>query len=263
MVVDLEKRTYLLVTGASRGIGQRMAVDVSAKLKAGSLIVLLARSEQGLAQTKASITALGNDLNVITFSIDLSSATATQFQELLAKSLDGTKASNFERAFIIHNAGSVGDVSKSAIDVSDTTVWQQYYHMNVFSVISLNCEFFRAFNCLPKIVVNISSKCGIEPYASMSFYCSGKAARNMYFRVLATEQADEDVVVLNYAPGAIDTDMTVLVQRESINKELAGFFKMQRDTKTMLTTEQTTKKFLLVLEAQKFKSGDHVDYWDE
>ncbi|XP_054730704.1 sepiapterin reductase [Anastrepha obliqua] len=263
MVLDLEKRTYLLVTGASRGIGQRMAVEVSAKLKAKSLIVLLARSEQGLAETKAHIEALGKDLKVCIFSIDLSSATATQFQELLAKSLQGTRVSDFERAFIIHNAGSVGDVSKSAVDVSDTTVWQQYYHMNVFSVVSLNCEFFRTFTGVPKVVVNISSKCGIEPFASMSFYCSGKAARDMYFRVLATEQADEDVVVLNYAPGAIDTEMTVLVQRESMNKELAGFFKMQRDTKTMLTTTQTTKKFLQVLEEQKFKSGDHVDYWDE
>ncbi|XP_067639855.1 sepiapterin reductase [Eurosta solidaginis] len=265
MVLDLEKRTFLLVTGASRGIGQRMAVEVTAKLKSSSFVVLLARSETGLAQTKAEIEALQlKDLKVYTFSIDLSTATATQFQEILTKSLKDAKAKDFERAFIIHNAGSVGDVSKGAVDVADTNIWQQYYHMNVFSAISLNCEFFRAFTGVPKLVVNITSKCGIEPFASMSFYCSGKAAKEMYFRVLANEQPNvEELVVLNYAPGAIDTQMTVLVQRDSINKELADFFKMQRDTKTMLTTEQTTKKFLQVLQEQKFKSGDHVDYWDE
>lgn len=263
MVLDLEKRTYLLVTGASRGIGQCMAIEVASKLKAGSLIALLARSEQGLLNTRAGIEALGKDLKVCTFSTDLSLATATQFRELLEKSLEGVNASDFERAFIIHNAGTVGDVSKSAVDVSDTLVWQQYFHVNVFSVISLNCEFFRVFSGTPKVVVNITSKCGIEPFASMSFYCSGKAAREMYFQVLATEQALGNVLVLNYAPGAIDTEMTKEVQRISINKELVGLFKMQRDTKTMLTTEQTTRKFLQVLQEQKFKSGDHVDYYDE
>ncbi|XP_014098826.1 sepiapterin reductase [Bactrocera oleae] len=263
MVLDLEKRTYLFVTGASRGIGQCMAIEVATKLKAGSVIVLLARSEQGLLNTKERIEALGNDLKVCTYSTDLSLATATQFRELLEKSLKGVKVSDFERAFIIHNAGTVGDVSKSAVDVSDAHVWQQYYYVNVFSVIALNCEFFQVFSGTPKVVVNITSKCGIEPFASMSFYCSGKAAREMYFRVLATEQALDDVLVLNYAPGAIDTEMTEQVQRDSTNKELVGLFKMQRDTKTMLTPEQTTRKFLQVLQEQKFKTGDHVDYYDD
>ncbi|XP_018800668.1 PREDICTED: sepiapterin reductase [Bactrocera latifrons] len=263
MVLDLEKRTYLFVTGASRGIGQRMSIEVAAKLKPGSIIVLLARSEQGLLNTKESIEALGNDLKVYTYSTDLSLVTATQFRELLEKSLKGVKISDFERAFIIHNAGTVGDVSKSAVDVSDANVWHQYYYVNVFSVISLNCEFFRVFSGTPKVVVNITSKCAIEPFASMSFYCSGKAAREMYFRVLATEQALDNVVVLNYAPGAIDTEMTEQVQRESTNKELVGLFKKQRDNKTMLTPEQTTAKFLQVLQEQKFKTGDHVDYYDE
>ncbi|XP_004527440.1 sepiapterin reductase [Ceratitis capitata] len=263
MVLDLEKRTFLLVTGASRGIGQRMAVELADHLKAGSVVVLLARTEQGLAQTKSSIEALGKDLKVYIFSIDLSTAKKSQFLEILDKSLQGVNVRSFERAFILHNAGTVGDVSKSAVESSDTDDWQVYFHMNVFSVISLNCEFFRKFTGVSKLVVNITSKCGIEPYGSMSFYCSGKAAREMYFRVLAVEQENEDVLVLNYAPGAIDTEMTELVQRQSSNKELADFFKMQRDTKTMLTTGQTTQKFLKVLQEQKFKSGDHVDYWDD
>ncbi|XP_011179969.1 sepiapterin reductase [Zeugodacus cucurbitae] len=263
MVLDLEKRTYLFVTGASRGIGQRMAIEVSSKLKAGSMVVLLARNDQGLLNTKASIEALGRDLRVRTFSTDLALATAPQFREMLEKSLKSLKMSDFERAIIIHNAGTLGDVSKSAVDVPDNTIWQQYYHVNVFSVISLNCEFFRVFSGTPKVVVNITSKCAIEPFASMSFYCSGKAAREMYFRVLAAEQALDNVIVLNYSPGPIDTDMTEQIQRTSANKELVAQFKMQRDTKSMLTTEQTTRKFIQVLQEQKFKTGDHVDYYDE
>ncbi|XP_023309524.2 sepiapterin reductase [Lucilia cuprina] len=264
MVLDLNKKTYFLITGASRGIGKTMAIEVSKLLKADSVIVLIARNEDGLKKTKGSIESERSDLKVVTYSLDLSVAKAEDFQKLLTDSLlkSKEKINNFERAFIIHNAGTVGDVSKKAIDVSDTKVWTQYFHTNVFSTISLNVEFFKMFAFVPKLVVNISSKCGIEPFASMSFYCSGKAARNMYFGVLAAEEKDNDTIVLNYAPGAIDTDMTVYVQDATISKELHDVFKSQRDTKTMLTTEKTTAKFLSILKEQKFESGAHVDYWD-
>lgn len=262
MVLDLNQKTYFLITGASRGIGQTMALRLASKLKAGSLVVLMARNEEGLAKTKADIVALEKGINVKTFSLELSTASADNFVEILNASLDeGLKPTDFERAIIIHNAGTVGDVSKRAVEVSDTSLWTQYYHLNVFSTISLNCEFFKRFVGVPKVVVNLSSKCAIEPFASMSFYCSGKAARDMYFKVLAAEEV-QDTLVLNYAPGAIDTDMTVYVQEETINTELSAVFRQQRITNTMLTTEQTTEEFLQVLEGQKFKSGDHVDYWD-
>lgn len=264
MVLDLNKKTYFLITGASRGIGKTMAIEVSKLLKSNSVIVLIARNEDGLKKTKACIESNRTDVKVLTYSVDLSVVKAEQFQKLLTDSLiqSKEKISSFERAFIIHNAGTVGDVSKKAIDVSDTNIWSQYYHTNVFSAISLNVEFFKVFAFVPKLVVNISSKCGIEPFASMSFYCSVKAARDMYFGVLAVEEKDTDTIVLNYAPGAIDTDMTVYVQDATISKDLHDIFKSQRDTKTMLTTEKTTAKFLSILKEQKFKSGEHVDYWD-
>jgi len=47
--------------------------------------------------------------------------------------------------------------------------------------------------------VNISSLCALQPFRSWALYCSGKAARDMMFRVLAAEEPD--VRVLNYAPG--------------------------------------------------------------
>jgi len=89
-----------------------------------------------------------------------------------------------------------------------------------------------------------------------------KAAREMYFRVLATEESSKDTLVLNYAPGVIDTQMTVQVQREAHDPAVVAMFREQREAKTMLTTAQTTERFIKVLEALKFKSGDHVDYRD-
>lgn len=264
MGLDLNKKTFFLVTGASRGIGKCMAIKVASKLKAGSVIVLVARNTEALQKTKSEIESERSDVIVQTFSVDLSTAKAEQFQKVLNDSLNQrkTEASSFEKAFIIHNAGTVGDVSKQAKDISDTELWTQYYHTNVFSAISLNAEFFKVFSKTSKLVVNISSICGLEPFVSMSLYCSGKAAREMYFKVLAEEEKATDTLVLNYAPGPIDTDMTILIQNETINNDLQEMFRKQRETKTMLTTEQTTDKFIKILEESTFESGAHIDYFD-
>lgn len=53
------------------------------------------------------------------------------------------------------------------------------------------------------MVVNISSLCALKPFKSWTLYCTGKAARDMMFKVLAVEEPD--VRVLNYAPGEFCT----------------------------------------------------------
>ena len=61
-------------------------------------------------------------------------------------------------------------------------------------------------------VINVSSLLGIQAWKSVGHYCSVKAAREMLFKVLALENPD-NMRVLNYAPGPIDTEM-VKVRRD-------------------------------------------------
>ncbi|EDW51321.1 sepiapterin reductase [Drosophila sechellia] len=259
--MDLKQRTYLLVTGASRGIGREFAQQLAKRIKAeGSMVTLLGRNQTLLQESKAEIVATVPDLSVQTYSLELETAKTEDFTKILEAS--GGKNS-FERSIVIHNAGTVGDTSKRAKEIGDTDFLQRYYHSNVFSAISLNCEFMRVFEGIPKLVVNLSTLAAIAPISSMAHYCTVKAAREMYFRVLATEESAEDTLVLNYAPGVIDTQMTVQVQREAHDPDVVAMFREQRESKTMLTPAQTTERFIKVLEAFKFKSGDHVDYRDE
>lgn len=77
-----------------------------------------------------------------------------------------------------------------------------YLSVNVSSSLCLTASVLQAFPQRPgqlRTVVNISSLCALQPFRSWVLYCTGKAARDMMFRVLAEEEPD--VQVLNYAPG--------------------------------------------------------------
>lgn len=261
--MDLDKLTYLLVTGASRGIGREVAKQLAGNVHAlGSVVVLLGRVESLLEETKAAILADHSELTVYSYSLELASAGTEDFARILDETLLGRHVNQFEQAIVIHNAGTLGDTSKHAREMGDTGTLSEYYHINLFSTLALNREFMRIFASLPKLVVNLSTLAALEPFSSMGYYCTVKAAREMYFRVLAQEESSEKTLVLNYAPGVIDTQMTLQVQTESHDPALAAAFREQRESKTMLTPEQTVAKFVKVLQAFKFKSGDHVDYRD-
>lgn len=77
-----------------------------------------------------------------------------------------------------------------------------YLSFNVSSALCLTTGVLQAVpqsHGQRRTVVNISSLCALEPFPSWVLYCTGKAAREMMFRVLAKEEPD--LRVLNYAPG--------------------------------------------------------------
>uniref|UniRef100_A0A240PK77 Sepiapterin reductase n=1 Tax=Anopheles epiroticus TaxID=199890 RepID=A0A240PK77_9DIPT len=261
--VNLEQVAYFLVTGASRGIGAKMAIETARKFKPGSVVVLLARSASGLESTRAEILAVNPHVTVVTSSVDLATASKELLNEILEKSLGKQPTDRFGLACVIHNVGTVGNIERKAIDMDDRAEWEQYFGMNVFTVAVLNSCFLRKFQSVPvKLVVNITSKACLVPFQSMTYYCAGKAARELYFRVLAEEEATAGITVLNYSPGPVDTEMTVELQANSNASDIRDYFKNLRDTTTILTTDQTTAKFLHILQNGLFKSGDHVDYYD-
>jgi len=259
--IDLkDKLSYLVVTGASKGIGATLAVEASRNFKAGSVVVLLARSAEGLERTKAEILKANDGLKVVVKAIDLTKPPLEDLKLLISESYDATI--QFDLAMIVHNVGTIGDTSKWARDIDDYAELESYFSINVYAPVIFNNLLLKTIKQPTKtFVVNITSKAAIVPIKSFGFYCAGKAGREMFFRVLAEESPD--VLVLNYSPGPVETDMTVDAQQNSIADETSGMFKELRSTGTILTTEQTTKRFLEVVAKGNYKSGDHVDYYDE
>ncbi|XP_024937763.1 sepiapterin reductase isoform X3 [Cephus cinctus] len=264
-IEKLSGKVFLLITGASQGIGRQIAETFSTLVGDGSHVLLLARNATGLKET---VDKLRTDLKVDYASVDLSIATPQElkifFLDIIKTSFGKANPADFQLAVIIHNAGSVGDVSKSTIDMTDIDYWRKYYDLNVFSPAILNGVFLELLNektNVEKLVINITSLCGIQEMKTLGYYCSGKAAREMFFKVFAAE--NPQINVLNYSPGPVETDMLRTICREAGDLEIKTSFNEMRDKNGVLSTEQTVNHLVEVLKAKKYKSGAHVDYFDE
>ncbi|XP_072761740.1 sepiapterin reductase [Anoplolepis gracilipes] len=256
----LSDKVFLVITGASRGIGRQIAITFGSLLQEGSHILLLARNLSGLQEVAKNIPS---KVTVHTVGMDLGAVTKTDFEKTILECLKKTTRDAFDRVVVIHNVGTIGDISKFVNELVDVDEWKQYYTLNFFLPAVLNAVIMNLFDDstnTKKVVINITSRFGIDANAACGYYCSVKAAKEMYFKVFALE--NPDVNVLSYSPGPVETDMYQTVVTTLADPKTKNDLKRLRETKTALTTEQTVNRLVEVLKEHKYNAGDHVDYFD-
>lgn len=259
--IDLSGATYCILTGASQGIGRAIAAELSKHLGPKSLMLLLARNKDQLAKTAELCKS--DNIKIVYESMDLAKASAPEMLDVIYHSLRGYKITDFANCVIFHNVGSLGNLSVQTERMENLEEMRQYYDLNVFNVITLNSQFLKVFEEVEErvIIVNVTSLCAIKPMSGMASYCSGKAAREMYFKVLAEEK--KHITVLNYSPGPVETSMIDYVLAETVNTNLRDVFLSFKSQGALLKPEITAKKCLKVLTEGKFSPGGHVDYFDD
>lgn len=255
-VINWEIPTFLIVTGASRGLGYTIAIEMCKKLCEGSSILLLARDKTKLALTEEFILKT-SFVKPQVVAIDLALPDSPSYEHLLMKCTHSF--SPFRQVILIHNAGTLGDVSKTVATCSSSTEIKDYFDLNLHSVMFLTSAFLKVFETEHKIIINISSLAAVQPFKGWNLYCTAKAAREMYFRVLAEE--DKASIVLNYAPGPLLTDMLPQILCNAL-PEISQQFQDAQSRNQLLTCEYSVQKLIGVLERSRFKSGDHVDVFD-
>jgi sepiapterin reductase len=173
-------RTLCLITGASRGLGQRMAVRFAERFSSNSTLILVARNNSGLEETRASIDRIRKDVRVLTWVVDLAELNESMIHDYFegVKASTAIAPSDFEQAIIVHNAGSMGNISELFTGQSDAEQLNKYWSMNLTSAIVLNATFWSHWSCKnikqQRIVINISSICAKQAVKSWSIYCAGQ-----------------------------------------------------------------------------------------
>jgi len=245
----------VILTGASKGIGQHLAVEIGRLLVPESTIVLMARDTNGLEKTKELVNKENGNILVEYYSVDLYNSNATMFEKIV-EPIDSTK---YELFLLIHNAGSIGNLDHLTADMNDPDEWNKYMSLNLYSVTCLTSVFLSKFSSdtAEKCIVNITSLFGIEPCKSLGYYCIGKASREMYFRVLALE--NPSLNILSYSPGPVLTDMYTDIRLNSRDEVMREQLNSKQN---IVKIEDTCQKLVNTLAMRSYKNGSRLDYYD-
>ena len=199
-----------LVTGASRGIGQAIAIAVG---KLGYLVVGTATSQVGADAitahfSESGIKGVGMMLNVAD----------TASVEAVVKSINEQFGAP---SVLINNAGITKD--NIMLRMKDDE-WFDVIDTNLNSLYRLSKACLRGMTKARwGRIVNISSVVGAMGNAGQANYAAAKAGMDGFTRALAREIGSRGITVNGVAPGFIDTDMTKRLgdgQRDALKNQI-------------------------------------------
>jgi 3-oxoacyl-[acyl-carrier protein] reductase len=178
-----------LVTGASRGIGRAIAVEL---MKRGAKVIGTATSEQG-AKAISDAGMVGKVLNV---------RDTAQTDALLA----ALQKEIGDIAVLVNNAGITRD--NLALRMKDAD-WDEVMETNLKSVFRLSRAVMRGMmKARWGRIINITSVVGASGNPGQANYAAAKAGIVGMSKSLAQELGSRNITVNCVAPGFIDTDMT-------------------------------------------------------
>ena len=189
-------KEYILLTGASSGIGYEMANQLAAK----SLnLILVARTETKLQQMQTELT---NKYGILVqyFVADLSDVNA-------AKDLyKNVQQENLLVTHLVNNAGvgNYGNFIETSLEEELSMI-----ELNISSLVVLTKLFAKDMVSRKSgRIMNIGSLLSFLPFPYFAVYSSTKAFVKAFSETLAAELDGTGVIVTSLYPGTVDTGFT-------------------------------------------------------
>jgi len=184
-----------LVTGASRGIGRAIALELA---KQGATVVGTATTPAGADGIQQQVAAAGAKGAGMVLDVN----DAQQSESLVAEITKRFGAI----AILINNAGITRD--NLLVRMKDEE-WDEIMATDLKSVYRLSRLVLRSMmKASYGRIINITSVVGVTGNAGQTNYAAAKAGVIGFSRALAREVGSRNVTVNCIAPGFIDTDMT-------------------------------------------------------
>ncbi len=184
-----------LVTGASRGIGQAIALLLA---KQGARVIGTATTAAGAEKItehfkREGVTGRGLELSV-------------NSQESIDAVLSQMTSEWEAPAILVNNAGITRDNLLMRLKEEE---WDEVIDTNLKAIFRLSKATVRAMmKARWGRIVNITSVVGVSGNPGQTNYCAAKAGLIGFSKSLAQELASRNITVNNVAPGFIQTDMT-------------------------------------------------------
>ena len=195
----------VVITGASRGIGEAMALAFAAE---GAILALCGRSAARMQETADKVTALGAKVSL--FEIEVSNAESV---------VAGFKAIEKELGaadVLVNNAGITKDTLMLRMSESD---WDDVLDINLKGAFLCTKSAMRGMMKKRKgAIVNISSVVALMGNAGQANYTASKAGLIGLTKTTARELASRGIRANAIAPGFIETKMTDELSEDIQNK---------------------------------------------
>jgi 3-oxoacyl-[acyl-carrier protein] reductase len=199
-----------LVTGASRGIGQAIALEFA---RQGATVIGTATSTAGAQAIAANLAAVGGKGDGVVMNVN----DPAQVEAVL-----GDVQKRFgDIAILVNNAGITRD--NLLLRMKDEE-WDDIMSTNLKSVFRLSKLVLRGMmKARCGRIINITSVVGALGNAGQANYAAAKSGVAGFAKSLAREVGSRNITVNCIAPGFIDTDMTRALgdeQRDALVRQI-------------------------------------------
>lgn len=198
------KGKVALVTGASRGIGKAIAIELA---KEGAWVIINYKNNDEMAnKTLKEIEEIGGYAKLLKG--DISSFNG-------AKEIADKALSFYGKIDILVNNAGISAIGLF-MDANEEDI-DNIINTNLLGPIYLTRHILPNMLSTGGNIINISSIWGETGAACEVLYSSSKGGINLFTKALAKEYAMSDIRVNGIAPGVIDTDMNKSFSEEEIN----------------------------------------------
>jgi len=190
-----------LVTGASRGIGHAIALELG---KLGASVIGTATSDKGAQAISAYLDAAGIKGAGMALNVNDTAQTEQVLGEI--------RKQFGEISILVNNAGITRDNLLARMTEEE---WDDVLATNLKSVFRLSRAVLRAMmKARGGRIISISSVVGSMGNSGQANYAASKAGMAGFTKSLAQEIGSRNITVNCVAPGFIDTDMTLALGEE-------------------------------------------------
>ncbi|SHE21389.1 3-oxoacyl-[acyl-carrier protein] reductase [Bathymodiolus brooksi thiotrophic gill symbiont] len=200
----------VLVTGASRGIGQAIALSLGA---AGATIIGTATSDKGADAISNTL----NEKRVTGIGMTLNVTNNEKISEVIQSIVDTYGTIDI----LVNNAGITRDNLLMRMKEDE---WEDIINTNLSSVYKMSKAVLRGMmKKKAGRIISIASVVGAMGNAGQTNYAAAKAGIMGFTKSLAREVGTRGITVNAIAPGFIETDMTNALpeeQKEAISKQI-------------------------------------------
>lgn len=183
---------WVIVTGASRGIGRALAVELG---KTGASLVLTARSAGELDTLAAELKQQG--VACVVAPGDLSEESGRAALEAAVAALPGKLAG------LVNNAGFG---TAGLFETCDRATENRMIRLNCEAVVDLAHRFLPRLKGTPgAFIVNVASTASFQPVPTLATYAATKAFVLSWSEALSDELAPQGIHVLALCPGVTET----------------------------------------------------------